>query len=65
MAAVPAAAHPAAASLNRLYETIAAGVAASSEEGVVSAFAGDAVLLDPRPGGPRSGPATQWRHSRL
>jgi uncharacterized protein (TIGR02246 family) len=56
-AATPAAANPADAALNGMYEAIAAGVAANSGAGVTSAFADDAMVLDPRPGPPAQGPA--------
>jgi ketosteroid isomerase-like protein len=56
--AVPAmAGNRADAALNALYESIAAGVAANSGDGVVGAFAGDAMVLDPRPGAPAEGAA--------
>lgn len=57
LSASPAAADPADASINRIYETIAAGVAANSGEGVTSAFADDAMILDPRAGAPAEGAA--------
>jgi len=56
-AAPAAAADPADGAINRLYEAIAAGVAANSGEGVTSAFADDAMVLDPRPGAPVEGAA--------
>jgi len=58
IAATPAAAaNPADAAINAMYESIAAGVAANSGEGVVAAFADEAVVLDARPGPPAEGPA--------
>ncbi|MBV8686232.1 MAG: DUF4440 domain-containing protein [Alphaproteobacteria bacterium] len=60
--AVAATAPPAAAggrddaAVNRLYEEIAAGVAANAGKAVAAAFAEDAVVLDPRPGPPAAGP---------
>jgi len=56
--AVPAAAQSSAdAALNRMYESIAAGVAANAGDAVAGAFAADAVVLDPRPGAPAEGAA--------
>jgi uncharacterized protein (TIGR02246 family) len=45
------------AALNRIYEAVAAGVAANSAEAIVAAFADDAVVLDPRPSPPAVGAA--------
>jgi uncharacterized protein (TIGR02246 family) len=56
-AAPAAAANPDDAALNRLYEAVAAGVAANSAEAIVAAFADDAVVLDPRPNPPAVGAA--------
>jgi ketosteroid isomerase-like protein len=64
-AAVAASAHPADPALNHLYETIAAGVAENSGEQVTSAFAADAMVLDPRPGPPASGEAFRAGIARI
>lgn len=56
-AAPAAAADPADVAINRMYETIAAGVATNSGESVTSAFADDAMVLDPRAGAPAEGAA--------
>src|SRR5438067_732705 len=64
-AAVPASAHPADPALNRLYETIAAGVAVNSGDQVTGAFAGDAMVLDPRPGPPATGEAFRAGIARM
>jgi ketosteroid isomerase-like protein len=65
VAAAPAAAHPADGALNRLYEKIAAGVAANSGEEVTGAFAADAVVLDSRPGPPANGEAFRAGIARM
>lgn len=62
---VPASAYPADGALNRLYETIAAGVAVNSAEQVTGAFAADAVVLDSRPGPPAGGDAFRAGIARM
>ena len=64
-AAAPAIAGTDDAALNRMYETIAAGVAANAGETVTSAFAEDAVALDPRPGPPAEGAAFRAGIARM
>jgi uncharacterized protein (TIGR02246 family) len=56
-AAPAAAANRDDAALNRVYEAVAAGVAANSAEGIVAAFADDVIVLDPRPNPPAVGAA--------
>lgn len=65
LAAPAAGQNSADAALNRMYEAIAAGVAANSGEGVVSAFAVDAMVLDPRPGAPTEGTAFRAGIARM
>jgi len=58
LAAAPAPAEPREdAAINRIYETVAAGVAANSGEAISGAFADDAVVMDPRPTPPAVGDA--------
>lgn len=64
-AAVPAAAHPADAALNRIYDRIATAVAANSGEGIAGALAADAVILDPRPVAPAAGEAFRANIRRM
>ena len=45
------------AAVNRIYEIVAAGVAAGSGEGIVDAFAEEAVVMDSRPTPPAAGEA--------
>jgi uncharacterized protein (TIGR02246 family) len=65
MAAPAPAANADDAALNRLYETIAAGVASNSGEAIVAAFAADAVILDPRPAPPLAGDAFRQGITRM
>jgi len=57
LAASASAATPADEAVNRVYEGIAAAVAANDGAGVADSFAADAIVLDPRPAPPARGEA--------